>query len=210
MSCHSLKWRHYFAKKGLSSQGYGFSSSHVWRWKLDHKKDWELKYWCFRTVVLEKSLESLLDCKEIKQVNPKGNQPWGIFGRTDAEAEALILWPPHAKSQLTGKDPDAGKDWRQEKGMTENRMVERHHWLKGRESGQAPGDSKGQGSLACCSPWDSKELDVTEQLNDNEDKVEMEMATHSSISSWKIPGTEEPGRLQSMGLHRVRHDWVSD
>ena len=147
----------------------------------------KLKTWCFQTVVLEKSLESPWDCKEIKQINPKGNQPWIFFGRTDAEAEALILWPSHAKSWLTGKYPDAGKDWRQENGMTENRMVEWHHWLKGYEFGQALGDSKGQGSLACYSPWDSKELDMTEQLNNNNNKVEMEIATHSSILTWRIP-----------------------
>ena len=129
--------------------------------KADHRRTdaFKLCYWI--------RLESPLDYTEIKPINPKGNQPWIFFGRTDAEAEALILWPSHAKSWLTGKYPDAGKDWRQENGMTENRMVEWHHWLKGYEFGQALGDSKGQGSLACYSPWDSKELDMTEQLNNN-------------------------------------------
>ena len=115
---HVKKQRHYFADKGPSSQGYGFSSGHVWMWVLDHKENWAPKNRCFWTVVLEKSLESPLDNKEIKPVNPKGNQPWIFIGRTDAEA--LILWPPEAKNWLMWKDHDAGKDWRQEeKGMTE-------------------------------------------------------------------------------------------
>ena len=100
--------------KGLSSQSYGFSSSHVWVWQLDYKESWVLKNWCFWTVVLEKTLESPSDCKEIKPVHPKGNQSWIFIGRTDAEVEILIFWPPDAKNWLIGKDPDAGKDWRQE------------------------------------------------------------------------------------------------
>ena len=103
--------------KGPSSQSYGFSSSHVWMWELNHKEGWVVNNWCFWIVVLEKSLESPLDCKEIKPVNPKGNQPWIIIGRTDAESEASVLWPPDTKSQLIRKDPDAGKDWRQEEKM---------------------------------------------------------------------------------------------
>ena len=108
-------------------------SIHVWMWELDYKESWELKNWCFWTVVLEKTLENPLDSKEIKPVHPKGDQSWIFIGRTDAEAEALILWPPDAKNWLTGKDPDAGKDWRQEKGMTEDEMVGWHHWLNGHE-----------------------------------------------------------------------------
>ena len=104
------KQRHYFANKGPSSQGYGFSSSHVWMWELDYKESWAPKNWCFQTVVLEKTLESPLDCKEIQPVHPKGNQSWIFIGRTDVEAETLILWPLDAKNWLTGKDPDAGKD----------------------------------------------------------------------------------------------------
>ena len=151
---HIKKQRHYFADKGLSSQSCGFSSSHVWMWELDHKGSWVPKDGCFWTVVLEKTLESPLDCKESKLVNPKGNQPWIFIGRTDAEAEAPILWPPNAKSWLTGKDPDAGKDWRQEeKGLTEGEMVGWHHLLNGHEFEQALGVGDGQGSLACCSPW---------------------------------------------------------
>ena len=122
---HIKKQKYYFANKGLSSQGYGFSSSHVWMWELDYKESWVQKNWCFWTVVLEKTLESPLACKEIKPVNSKGVKSW-IFIRSadDAKAETPVLWPPDAKSELIGKDPDAGKDWRQEeKGMTEDEMV---------------------------------------------------------------------------------------
>ena len=118
-----LKSRHHFADKGLSSQSYGFSNSHVWMWEFDHKEGWAMKNWCLWNV-LEKTLESPLDSKEIKPVNPKGKEPWIFFGRIDAEAEAPILWPPDVKSQLTGKDPYAGKDWGQEeKGAAEDEMV---------------------------------------------------------------------------------------
>ena len=109
---HNKQQKHHFADKGPSSQSYGFSSSHIWMWELDHKEEWMLKNWCFWIVVLEKTLKSSSDSKEIKPVNPKGNQSWIFIGRTDAEAEAPILWPPDTKSQLIGKDPDAGKDWR--------------------------------------------------------------------------------------------------
>jgi len=119
---------------------------------------------------VEKTLESPLDSKEIKPVNPKGNQPWIFIGRADAEAEAPILWPPDAESQFIGKDPDAGKDWGHEKGVTEDEMVGWHHWLNGHEFEPTSGNSEGQGSLACCSPWGHKELDMTEQLNDNNKK----------------------------------------
>ena len=128
-----LKSRHYFANKGLSSQGYGFSSSHVWMWELDYKESWAPKNWCFWTVVLEKTLESPLDCKEIQPVHPKGNQSWIFLGRTDAEAETPILWPPDEKNWLIGNDPDAGKDRRREKGMTDDEMVGWHQWLNGHE-----------------------------------------------------------------------------
>ena len=119
------KQRHYIANKGLSSQGYGFSSGHVWTRELDYKESWALKNWCFWTVVLEKTLESPLDCKEIQPVHPKGNQSWIFIGRTDVEAETLILWPPDAKSWLVRKDPDAGKDWRwEQKGTAEMRWLD--------------------------------------------------------------------------------------
>ena len=123
---HIKKQRYHFANKGLSTQSYGFSSSHVWMWELDHKEGWMPKNWCFQTVVLKKTLESPLDFKEIKPYNPKENPPWKSIGRTDAEAEAPVLWPPDAESQLIWKDPDAGKDWRQEE-----RGWQRMRWLDG-------------------------------------------------------------------------------
>ena len=151
--------------EAMSSQSYGFSSSHVWMWELDYKESWELKNWCFSSVMLEYTLESPLDCKEIKPVNPKGNQSWIFIGRTDAEGETPIVWPPDAKNWHIWKDPDAGKDWRrQEKGTTEGDMVGCHHRLDGREFEQAPGVGDGQGSLACCSPWGPEESDTAEQL----------------------------------------------
>ena len=122
------------ANKGPSSQSYGFSSSHVWMWELDYKESWAPKKWCFSTVVLEKTLESPLDCKEIQPVHPRGAQSWVFIGKTDAEAETPVLWPPDVKNWLIGKDPDAGKDWRwEEKGTTEDEMVGWHHWLNGHE-----------------------------------------------------------------------------
>ena len=127
-----------------------FSSNHVWMWELDRKESWASKNWCFWTVVLEKTLESPLDSKELKPVHPEGNQSWVFTGRTDAEAETPILWPPDVKNWLTGKDPEAGKDWRQEeKGMTEDEMVGWHHRLDGHEFEQTLGVGDGQGSLAC-------------------------------------------------------------
>ena len=149
------KKRHHFADKGLYSQSYGFSSSHVQMWELNHKGGWAPKNWCFQTAGLEKTLESLSDNKEIKPVNPKGSQPWIFTERTeaDAESEAPILRPPDTKSWLTEKDPDAGKDWGQEeKGVTKDDMVGWHHRLNGRVWANSR-SSEGQGSLVCCSPW---------------------------------------------------------
>ena len=146
------KQRHHFANKGPYSQSYSFSSSHAWLWELDHKEGWAPKNWSFWTVVLEKTLESPLDCK-IKPVNPKGDQPWVFIGRTDVEAEAPILWLPDMKSWLIGKDSNARKDWVQEEGMAEDEMVGWHHLLSGHEFEQTAGDGEGQGSLACCSSW---------------------------------------------------------
>ena len=163
---HTKKQRHYFVNKGLSSQSYGFSSSHVWMWELGYKEGWALKNWCFWTVVLEKTLESPLDHKEIQPVHPKGDQSWVFIGRTDVEAETPILWPPDVKVWLIGKDPDAEKDWRkEEKGMTEDEMVGWHHRLNGHEFGYTPGVGDGQGGLVCCCSCGRKESDVTEQLN---------------------------------------------
>ena len=140
---HIKKQRHHFANKGPYSQNYGFSSSHVWMWEVDYKEGWVLKNWCFWTVVLEKTLESPVDCK-IKPVDPKGNQSLIFTGRTDGEVEAPVLWPPDVKNWLIRKAPDAGKDWRQkEKGTTEDEMVGWQHWLNGHEFEQALGDGEG-------------------------------------------------------------------
>ena len=154
---HIKKQRCYFANKDPSNQRYGFSNSHVWMWELDHKEDWLPKNRCFRTVVLEKTLESL-DSKEIQPVHPKGNQSWIFIGRTVAETKALILWPPDVKSWFTAKDPNSGKDWGP-RGEGGDRM----RWLDSITDSTAlnlsklgDGDSEGQ-----CSPWDHKELDMT-------------------------------------------------
>ena len=149
---HIQKQRHYFANQGPSSQSYGFSSSQVWMWELDCKESWAPKIWCFWTVVLEKILESPLDCKEIQPVHPKRNQSSIFIGRIDAEAETPILWPPDAKNWLI-EDPYIGKDWRrEEKGMAEDEMVGSWYQLKGHEFEQVLGVGGRQGSLACCSP----------------------------------------------------------
>ena len=159
----------YFAKKGSSSQSYGFNSGHQWMWEFDYKESWALKNWCFWTVVLEKTLESLLDSKETQPIHPKGNQSWIFGGRTDSEAEAPVLWPPDAKKWLIEKDPDVGKDWRQkEKGMTRGWDDWMASLTNGHEFEQAPGVGDGQGSLVCCSPWGCKELDTIEWLNRTE------------------------------------------
>ena len=160
-----IYWSATTANKGSSSQGYGFSRGHVWIWELDCEEGWVPKNWCFWTVVLEKTLESPLDCKEIHPVHSEWDQPWDFFGRNDAKAETPVLWPPHAKSWLIGKDSDAERDWGQEeKGTTEDGMAEWHHWLDGRESGWTPGVGDGQGGLVCCSSWGRKESDTIEQL----------------------------------------------
>ena len=142
------------------------SSGHVWMWKLDCEESWVPKNWCFWTVVLEKTLESPLDCKEIQPVHPKGDQYWVFIGRTDADAETPILWPPVVKSWLIGKDPDAGRDWGQEeKGTTEDEMARWHHRPDAHEFGWTPGVGDGQGGLAYCHSWGRKESDMIEQLN---------------------------------------------
>ena len=159
---HIKKQRHYFANKGPSSQSYGFPSSHVWMWQVDHKESWELKNWCFWAIVLEKTLENPLNSKEIKPVYPKGNQSWIFTGRTDTESGAPILWPLDAKCWLIGKVPDAGKDQGQEeKGVTENEIVRYHHQLNKHEFEQTLGDSEEQESLLCYSPWSPKESDTS-------------------------------------------------
>ena len=174
------KQRHYFANKGLSSHSYGFSSSHVWMWELDYKEGWVPKNWCFWTVVLVKTLESPLDSKMIKPVNPKGNQPKIFIGRT--EAEAPVLWPPDLKSWLIRKEPEV------EKGTTEDKMVGGHHQLNGHEFEQALGDDEGQGSLACRSPWGCKELDMTA----TEQQMRSETSCIWSTNQYALVGGSSP------------------
>ena len=140
-------------------------------WELNYKESWALKNWFFWTVVLEKTLESLLDCKEIKPVNSKGIPSWLFIRRIDAEAEAPILWPPDAEGWLIRKGPDSVKYWRQKKRMTDDKLVGWHHWLNGHEFEQVPGDGEGQGSLVCCRPWDHKESDMTEWLNNSDSSL---------------------------------------
>ena len=151
---HIKNQRHYFANEGPSNQAYGFSSSHVWILELDCEESWVLKNWCFWTVVLEKTFfffKESLNCKEFQSVPSKGGDSWVFFGRNDAKAETPVLWPPHNKSWLIGKDCYAGKDWGQEeKGMTEDEMAGWHHRLDGHEFEWTPGVVDGQGSLACC------------------------------------------------------------
>ena len=161
---NSEKQRRYFASKDPSSQGYDFSTGQLWieRWTI---KIWAPKNWCFWTVVLEKTLESPLNCKEIQPIHSK-DQPWDFFGRNDAKVESPVLWPPHVKSWLIGKDSDARKDWGQEeKGTTEDEMAGWHHRLDGRESEWIPGVGDEQGGLAYCDSWSCKESDTTERLN---------------------------------------------
>ena len=145
-------------------------------WELDCEESWVPKNWCFWTVVLEKTLESPLDCKESQPLQSKGDQSWMFFGRTDAKAETPVLWPPDAKSWLIGKDPNAGRDGGQEeKGTTEDEMAGWHHRLNGREFEWTPGVGDGQGGLVCCDSWVHKESDRTERLNWTEESSEMQM-----------------------------------
>ena len=160
---HIKKQRHYFANKGPSSQSYGFSSSHTWMQELDYKESWTPKNWCFWTVVLEKTLESPLDSKEIKPVHLKGNQSWIFIRRIDPEAETPILCPLNMKNWLIGKDPDVGKDWGQEgKGTTEDKMVGWYHWHNWHGFGWTVGVGDGQGGLTYCNPWSCTKSDMIE------------------------------------------------
>ena len=154
-------------------------------WELYSKESWAPKNWCFWTVVLEKTFESPLDCKEVQPVHPKGNQSWIFIGRTDAEAEIPILWPPLVKNWLIGKDPDAGKNWRQEeKGTIEDEMVGWHHGLNGHEFEQALGVGDGQRSLSCCSPWGCKQSDTTELNWTWQPEIMWQMSWVGRIGRW--------------------------
>ena len=205
-------------------------------WELDCEESWVLKNWCFWTVVLEKTLESPLDCKEIQPLHSEGDQPWDFFGRNYAKAEAPVLWPPHAKSWLIGKDSDAGRDWGQEeKGTTEDEMAGWHHRLDGCEFEWIPGVGDGQGGLACCDSCGGNESDMTEWLNWTdglfrasllaqtvknpptmretwvwslgwEDPQAEDMTTYSSILAWRISMNRGASGLQSLGLQRVGRD----
>ena len=177
-------------------------------WELNHKEGWAMKNWCFWTVVLEKTFESPLDCK-IKPVNPKGNESWIFSGRADAEAEALILWPPDAKNWLIGQHPDAGKDWRQkEKGTTEDEMVGWHQRLKGHEFELALWVSDKRGNLACCSPWGCKESDTTEWLIETELNTDIlgnfeEELRYYSLQCWDLPHLSAP----ALSSARSKTEW---
>ena len=194
-------WKHcrlaesYFANKGLYSQSYGFSSSLVRMWVLDHKEDWVPKNWCFWIVVLEKTLESLLDSQEIKPVNAKGNQPWTFIGRTDAEAPILCdaMWCEeltHWKRPWCWERLRVGGE-----GPTKDEKVGWHHWLNGHEFEQTLGDSGGQGSLECCSPWCHKELDMTGQLNNK---------NNSKILESHVPFSQVPPMVTSYIVGKTR------
>ena len=204
------KQRQHFADKGPYSQSYGFSSSHLWLWELDHKEGWALKSWCFQTVVLEKTLASPLDSKKIKTVNPKGNQPWIFIGETDAEAETPILWPLDAKNWLIGRDPDTCKDWRQKEQGTAEQRLKGHEFewkamaphsstlawkIPGMEEAAVHGVARSRTRLS--------EVTFTFHFH----ALEKEMATHSSVLAWRVPGTGEPGGMPSVGSHRVRRYW---
>ena len=196
-------------------------------WELDSKESWAPKNWSFWTVVLEKTFESPLDCKEIQPVHPKGDQSWVFIGRTDVEAETPILWPPDAKSWLIWKDPHAGKDWGQEeKGTIEDKMVGWHQRLNGHGFGWTPGVGDGQGRLACCGSWGRKESDMTEWVNWTEQNQCRRHKKHrfdpwvrkiTWRTKWQafldISWTEKPGRVQLMGpwqatVYGVAKSWT--
>ena len=208
---HIEKQRHYFVNKGPSSQAYGFPSGHVWMWELDYKENWAPKNWCFWIVVLEKTLESPLDCKEIQPVDPKGDKSWVFIGRTDVEAETPILCPPDAKCWLIGKDPDAGRDWGQEeKGTTEDEMVGWHHRLNGHGFGWTPGVGDGQGGLvhgvAKSQTWLS---DLTELIKSLQNQIRMMTGalksnkSHSKLRWWNNNNNDR-GYLQGSGMGQER------
>ena len=234
---HIKKQRRYFANNGSFSQTCSFSSSHVWMWELDYKESWAPKNWCFWTVMLEKTLQSPLNCKEIQPVHSKRNQSWIFFGRTNAEAGTTVLWPPSVKNWLIGKDPDAEKDWSgEEKSMTEDEMVGWHHQLYGHEFKLNSGSwwwtgksgvlqSMGSLSLTWLSNWTefpggASGKEPTGNAGDikkhsfhpwvRKNPLEEETATHSSIIVWRIPLPIKPGGLQSMGSQSpIQLKWLS-
>ena len=184
---HIKKQRHYFVNKCASTRGYGFSRGHVWAWELDCEESWAPKNWCFWIVVLEKTLESPVDCKEIQLVHSKGDQSWVFIGRTDAKAEAPILWPPDVKSWLTGKEPDAGKyGGQEEKGTTKDEMAGWHHRLDWHAFGRTLGIGDGQGGLVCCNSCSCKELDMPELLNWTEQVRKTEIQTYYVYSIFLV------------------------
>ena len=163
---HSKKAETLLCQQRPSSQSYGFSSGHVWMGELDHKESWAQKNWCFWTVVLDKILKSPLDCKEIKPVNPKGNQSWIFIGKTDATAEISLLWPPDAKNWLIGKDPDVGKiEGRRRRQQQRMRWLDNVTDLMDMSLSKLQEMVRDRGGLACCSPWGCRESDMTEELN---------------------------------------------
>ena len=180
-------------------------------WELDYKESWASKNWCFWTVVLEKTLESPLDCKEIQPVHPKGDQSWVFIGRTDAKTETPILWPPDGKSWLIGKNPDAGKDLGQEeKGTTEDEIVGWHHWLDGHGFGWTPGVDDGQGGLACCGSWSLKESDTTEQLNWTElNSCIISIKSSKTVGTVKVLAVQSCSTLRDLMDYRVHEDPLS-
>ena len=175
----------------------------MYRYELDYEESWAPKNWCFWTVVLEKTLESPMDCKEIQPVHSKGDQSWVFFGRTDAKAETPVLWPPHEESWLIGKDSDDGRDWGQEKkGTTEDEMAGWHHQLDGREFEWTPGVGDGREGLACCNSWGCKELDMAEWLN----WIELRL-----VLSWRLhlPSMERQKKKLSLWPCLQYHKFLS-
>ena len=212
---HIKKQRHYFVDKGPCSKSCGSSSSHIWMLELDNKESWAPKNLCFWTVVLEKTLESLLTCKEIQPIHPKRSQSWIFIGNTDAVAETLKLWPPDVKNWLIGKDPNLGKEWRQEEKRTaEDEMVGWHHWLNAHEFEQALGVGDGHGSLTCCRPWDCRvghdwvsELNWTDAYTHSNLHISAYLKSHTFLVS-KYIFNELHANNNSIKKYQNTHSWL--